>query len=241
VASRAKPDFKLAPRTVVENAGYAARQLREAIVAGKLRPGVRLIEMELADQLSMSRHPIREALRELGREGFVEMRPNRGAVVAGVDAKDILEVYEIRAALGSLALRHLLLEDRSPTAAELSQLERMARKALDYAASGNQPMMVQHDLAFQAQIVALSGMVRAAAYFQALGAEIQRFINLLRISYPDKESTARREVLGLFEAIRDRNHPRADKIWRDKFTVAARRLVALIPTEEERARSTRGV
>lgn len=225
------PVFQPAPRTVLESAGYAARLLREAIIAGTLRPGDRLIETDLAERFRMSRHPVREAIRELGREGLVEMRPNRGAVVAGVDASDILEVYEIRAALGSLALRHLLLGDREASASELARLLAWAEQAMAAAAAGDQASLVKHDLAFQAEIVGISGLPRAAAYFAGLGGDIQRFINLLNVKYPDRRKAVRREVLGLYEAIRDRDHPRAERIWRAKFVEAAQCLVALLPGE----------
>ena len=95
--SMSHPRIALAPRTTVEMAEFAATQIRDAIINGQYRPGDRLIENDLATQLQISRHPVREALRRLGREGFVTMRANRGAVVAEVDAMSILEVYEIRA------------------------------------------------------------------------------------------------------------------------------------------------
>lgn len=229
MAGRISPDLEFAPRTVLESAGYAARMLREAIIAGTLRPGDRLIETDLAEKLQMSRHPVREAIRELGREGMVEIRPNRGAVVAGLSAADILEVYEMRAALGSLALRHLLLGDRVPAPEELASLEALAHKAMEAAAAGDQPTLIQHDLAFQAEIVAISGLPRAAAYFAGLGSEIRRFINVLNVRYPDRRKAVRREVMGLYEAIAARDHARAERIWQSKFAEAAECLVALLP------------
>ena len=73
--------------------------LKDAILTQKLHPGERLLESELADELGVSRTPVREAIRKLEQEGLVVMIPRKGAYVDGISLKDIHEVYEIRAAL----------------------------------------------------------------------------------------------------------------------------------------------
>lgn len=80
------------------------QRLREAITSGLLRPGERLQQEELAQRLGVSRMPIREALQRLEAEGLVVLQPYRGAVVAGVSARELQEIYEIRIALETLAL-----------------------------------------------------------------------------------------------------------------------------------------
>ena len=121
---------KLTPIPAMESADHAAAQIRDAIVAGSLRPGERLVEKQLTEQLGMSRHPVREALRILSREGFVEMRLNRGALVAELDAESILEVYEIRSALGDMALRHLLGTPNALRTVDLKHLKKLADNAI---------------------------------------------------------------------------------------------------------------
>ena len=96
------------------NVDVAVEALRDAIVDGRLTPGQRLKEIPLAEQLGVSRGPIRDALRLLERDGLIEVIPNRGAVVPEVHALDVLEVYALRASFGSLALQKLMLEDRVP-------------------------------------------------------------------------------------------------------------------------------
>lgn len=224
-----RPKPQLAPRTTVEMAEYAAKQIREAIIEGAYQPGDRLIENDLAEQLQVSRHPVREALRRLAREGFVELRANRGAVVTDVSAASILEVYEIRATLGTLALRHLLLGHTGLSDSYLRKLEQLAERALSYAAKDNQKDMIKADLLFQATIIEASGLKRIAAYFHELNAEIQRFNNLLKMSYPDKEATIQRHLFGLLSAIRSGNLEGAEQIWHDKFVTAAKRFMAHVP------------
>lgn len=77
--------------------------LREAIINGTLEPGERLMEIQLAEEMGVSRTPVREAIRKLELEGFVVMVPRKGAYVAGLSMKDIADVFEIRTALESLA------------------------------------------------------------------------------------------------------------------------------------------
>lgn len=77
--------------------------LREAILEGKLKPGQRLMEVQLAEQLGVSRTPVREAIRKLELEGLVVMLPRKGAYVANMSLKDIMDVLEVRASLEGLA------------------------------------------------------------------------------------------------------------------------------------------
>lgn len=77
--------------------------LREAIINGVLKPGERLMEVQLAEEMGVSRTPVREAIRKLELENFVVMVPRKGAYVADISTKDIVDVFEIRAALESLA------------------------------------------------------------------------------------------------------------------------------------------
>ena len=73
--------------------------LREAIRGGVLKPGERLMEIQLADELGVSRTPVREAIRKLELEGYVIMLPRRGTYVANLSIRDINEVFEIRTTL----------------------------------------------------------------------------------------------------------------------------------------------
>ena len=84
----------------------AADLLREAILGGELAPGTRLILDELSTRYHVSLTPIREALSQLEREGFVHAAPHRGAVVAALDREELLELYAIRSGIEELATLH---------------------------------------------------------------------------------------------------------------------------------------
>src|SRR5438132_4484728 len=91
---------------LARNASLAATELiRDAIVDGRLEPGRRLKEEELARELGISRTPVREALLVLQSEGLVAAEPNRGATVRSHDAEDLDDLYQLRALLEGYAAR----------------------------------------------------------------------------------------------------------------------------------------
>ena len=83
----------------------AYEALRDAITSGTLLPGTRLREAALARHFAISTTPVREALRRLDREGLVRLSPNRGAIVAEFDLREILDLFEIREVLECRAVR----------------------------------------------------------------------------------------------------------------------------------------
>ncbi len=86
-------------------ADWVTRTLREAILQGHLRPGEKIDQDLVAEELDVSRTPVREALRVLESEGFVEIRPHRGAYVSTVTQRDIREIYEVRALIEAEMVR----------------------------------------------------------------------------------------------------------------------------------------
>ena len=79
--------------------------LRKAILRGELKPGERLMEIQLANKLGVSRTPIREAIRKLELEGLVLMIPRKGAEVAQITEKNMQDVLEVRKALEELSVQ----------------------------------------------------------------------------------------------------------------------------------------
>jgi DNA-binding GntR family transcriptional regulator len=121
---------KLAPKTT--RVQFATDEIAKLIFSGTVIPGQRLIEQELARQLNVSRIPIREALRELSRDGLVRLVPRRGAFVARMNRADVAELFEVRATLEGLTA-YLCAKHISPT--EIVRLEgalgQMRRTALN--------------------------------------------------------------------------------------------------------------
>ena len=84
----------------------AYEALRDAIVKRQLLPGDRLMETELANEMGISRTPVREAMRRLETDGYVVIQPRKGSYVADISIKDIEDVFEIRTVLEMLAARN---------------------------------------------------------------------------------------------------------------------------------------
>ncbi|WP_250467749.1 GntR family transcriptional regulator [Caballeronia sp. GAFFF2] len=226
VATKMKPDFGgLTPKSALDSVEYAAQQIRDAIVSGRLSPGTRLIEARLTDQLNVSRHPVREALKRLSREGFVEVRPNRGAIVAEINPESILEVYALRSSLGSIALGALAKKPELLTGAVLRNLERLARNAQRFAKESDQEVSINNHLEFQDAIVKASNLEKTARYFEELTAEVIRFNNLLKMSYTDREKDAEERIDALAKALKEKDFVKAERIWRQSFTLAAERFI----------------
>jgi DNA-binding GntR family transcriptional regulator len=214
--------------TIMESAEFAAEQIRRAIIAGILKPGDRLVEQQLTDMINVSRHPVREALRLLAREGFVELRRNRGAVVSALDAGSVVEVYQIRIALGKIALTYLLEEEGRLSSVDLKRIETLAQNAIVFAEFEDQASTVSNDLEFQQAIIDATGLQRTIRYFSELTGDVRRFNNLLGIVYTDRRGDAEKYVVSLYEAIKDRNLPLAESVWDAKFRKAMERYLSLI-------------
>lgn len=120
----------LPPIEVSNRRTQAWRVLRDSIVNGKLPAGTRLVGSQLAEQLGVSRTPLREALQLLEREGFVRRLPTGVVEVVGLNLDEIEEVYAIRARLEGLATRYAALR---ATPAELEHV-RAIRMSMERAA-----------------------------------------------------------------------------------------------------------
>jgi len=105
--------------------------LRQAIIKGELKPGEKLLEIALADQLGVSRTPVREAIRKLELEGLVVMVPRKGATVAGITKKHLMDVLEIRRALEELAIELACERISAEKLAELKAIEKCIKDAKD--------------------------------------------------------------------------------------------------------------
>ena len=94
--------------------------LRQAILRGEMEPGERLMEIQLAQKLGVSRTPIREAIRKLELEGLVIMIPRKGAEVAHITEKDMKDVLEVRSTLEELVVELAIKNVTSVLFAEIN-------------------------------------------------------------------------------------------------------------------------
>lgn len=131
-----------------------AAEMRRLILDGELAPGEHLIEDRLAEQLGVSRNPVREAIRVLGAEGFIEVSARRGAFVARMSAQDATDLFQVRLALEPLGAR-LAAQAAGPSEIQkLTGILDRARKATD---DGNLDVLADLNTEFHAQIFQTSG------------------------------------------------------------------------------------
>ena len=146
--------------------------LRNAILAGELKPGERLMEVTIADQLGVSRTPVREAIRKLEKESFVIMIPRKGAYVADLTKKDILEVLEIRKELegfaASLAAERMTVEEKEA-------LGRVVERFNESLLNMDKKSMIDSDNEFHSSIFEATKNQRLINIIYDLHDQFQRF------------------------------------------------------------------
>lgn len=156
--------------------------LRTAIIAGVLKPGERLMEIQLAEELGVSRTPVREAIRTLEQEGFVEMLPRRGTYVANISIKDVLDVYEIRIALDVLAAG---LAVKRITGDELDKLNQKLVQIRQAVEQGSMESIVKYDWEFHEVLYRASGNERLFGIINNLREQITR-LRVTSMNYPGR-------------------------------------------------------
>ena len=171
--------------------------LREAIRNGVLKPGERIMEIQLAEELGVSRTPVREAIRKLELEGYVVMMPRRGTYVASMSIRDINEIFEIRTALESLS--NGLAADHI-TDEELEHLQRLLVIIGGYIKEGNIEKIVETDIEFHDMMYHAARNTRLVGIISNLRDQLTRF-RTLSMSYPGRLEATIEEHRLIVEAI----------------------------------------
>ncbi|MFQ5554379.1 MAG: GntR family transcriptional regulator [Acidimicrobiia bacterium] len=154
----------MAPIERETTASVIARRLRTAIVDGNLPPGTQLTESRLAEQLGVSRAPVREALQRLIQEGLAESR-RRGVFVHELTAADITDIYLARTACESAAVLRII-DSQPPDASRLMQLR--LEELRSAAATGDWTATGFADRTFHETLVDLAGSPRLTRMFATL-------------------------------------------------------------------------
>ncbi len=150
--------------------------LRTAILEGNLKSGQRLMEVQLAEQLGVSRTPIREAIRKLELEGLVVMLPRKGAYVANMSFKDLIDVLEIRATLEGLAAS-LAAERRRDE--DITEIERVAKEFEVSVREANIDNVLKKDVEFHEKIFLMANNKKLYQLITSLWEQVHRF----RVTY----------------------------------------------------------
>ena len=187
--------------------------IRTDIIRGVYRNGERLVEPKLAKTLGISRTPIREALRQLEGEGFIEIVPRRGAVVKELTIKDIDDLYAIKANLEGLAARQATV---NLTDDQIEILININKKFRDYSEK-NPGVPDEHhkdNIDFHNVFIAASGNEKLVDILDGMSKNFQRLKSML-MSDAGRAANAVKEHKKIIDAFISRDPDLAEKTVRE--------------------------
>ena len=198
----------LAPPQLVRERAF--EEVRDAIIAGRIAPGARLIERELCAALGISRASVREMIRRLEAERLVSVEPRKGPTVMALTRKDAAEIYEIRALLEAL-----LIERFTQVAGEgeIAHLERIFAQVRTAAADDAVPEIVALMLRFNDHLLDVVRHDVARDLLRQLNARIN-FLRIRAMAKPGRIAASLDEIGTILDAVRGRDAARAGALMK---------------------------
>lgn len=217
---RPVPGYVDRPPVTAEEEAYAF--LLDAICKGTYRMGERLIAEEIATEIGMSRMPVREAFRRLAADGLVTLRPNRGAVVSGLNIEEMREVFEMRSVLEGLAVRAALpkLSER-----HFTHLERLLDD-MDACRDDSSEWVSRHR-EFHQYLCCISERARLMRQICALHIVIEPHMRVW-LEHGDKPLSARDEHAAILAALRSGDADLAEQVMREHIEGTIPSLIAFL-------------
>lgn len=176
------PTSALDPVERRATASLIADAVRQAILDGRFEPGTQLTEAQLAEQLGVSRGPVREALQRLIEAGVLESRPHRGVRVVELDDADVADVYDARAVIERAAACRIGLRG---DVERIDQLEALVGEMAERARSGTWDEVADVDVRFHEALVAGAESPRLTRAYETLLFETRLSLRVLPATYPD--------------------------------------------------------
>ena len=204
-----------------------ADQLREAILDGRLKPGQRIVESNIADAMEMSRGPVRDALRMLETDRLVVRYPHRGTFVAWLTLHDAEEIYSLREALETLVVDFAI---KFATDEQLDELDVIVdRMSAGLDQDYTQLQATDIDLEFHDAVCRISNHSRAQTAWSALRSQVRLLILTHRVQQPlDFRENAVEWHRVLAAALRQRDRDQAIQTLRAHLAVSFSSTVTAI-------------
>jgi DNA-binding GntR family transcriptional regulator len=202
--------------------------LRKAILDKKLEPGQRLVERNIAEQLGISRTPVREAIRKLELERLVTYIPRKGVVVTGFTKADIVEILVIRASLEALICS---IAATKITPRELERLELLAKQIIDEYEKGNVKKSNQLNDKLHELIYRVAESPRLYDFLDTLREYISTFTQVA-YSKPGRPEEAWTEHNEIIEALRNRDSTGAETAAKKHVENSSRAYLEMALWEE---------
>lgn len=222
-------DLKLNMNAYLPLRDVVFQTLREAILKGELKPGERLMELQLASKLGVSRTPIREAIRMLELEGLAVTIPRKGAEVARMTEKDMEDVLQIREALDELAVQ---IACDKMTEKQLVNLTIAMKNFENSIQTGNLKKVVQTDVEFHDVIYQATDNPKLVNILSNLSEQIYRY----RVEYlKEKENYPMlvKEHEEIVTALKDRNKQLAAEMTKKHIRNQAEAVKNIIREQEQ--------
>ncbi len=184
--------------------------IKDAVVSGRLKPGERVPEQEIAENFGISRTPIREAFRQLESEGFISLIPRKGAVVSPITDKDVREFYAIKSLLEGYAARTAC---EALTAREIRRLEGLNEAMERCAGKGDVKGFFRLDNAFHDTFLKACGNDKLYALVHSLVQQFERF-RVTALSLPGRMEDSVSQHREIIEAFREADAPLVERLVR---------------------------
>ena len=204
--------------------GHAYQKLRDALKSGALKPGDRIMEVPMAEQLNVSRTPVRDAIRRLESEGLLEHEPRSGLVVATLDRRAVAELYEMREVLEGTAARLFTRHSSDVEVEHLLELVREERRLQD-----SPEELANHNHRFHVQIHLGAHNRYLEKALEAVNSSLW-LLGKSQMLMPHRAKTALSEHMELAKAIQKRDADLAESLARKHVRSAqAERMRTLFP------------
>jgi DNA-binding GntR family transcriptional regulator len=203
-----------------------ATSIRDSIIEGRIKPGERLTEPEVAGILGISRTPLREAFLQLESEGFLRVNPRKGAVVTEVSAEDANEIYLIKGSLEALAAR---LASKFITPQHTDELLRLNKLMEKIAKSKDKDYkeFLELNMKFHAIISECSGSDKLKRLLTTLRNQTLRY-NYIYISSRDKIKESVDEHYLMIDALEKKNGNKIEQLVKKHSDSARKALAGLV-------------
>ncbi|MFQ5586647.1 MAG: GntR family transcriptional regulator [Thermodesulfobacteriota bacterium] len=184
--------------------------VKEAVIKGRLKPGERVPEPELAERFGVSRTPIREAFRQLESEGFLTITPRKGAVVSPITDKDVREFYTIKSLLEGFAARSAC---PTFTDTEIKRMEALNEQMEKLAEKDDFKGFFKLDNQFHDIFLRACGNVKLCNLANSLAQQFERF-RITSLSQPGRMKNSVKQHRNIISAFKKRNADLVDKLVR---------------------------
>jgi len=217
-----EPEF-LHPISTSNLRNEVEKGLCTAILNGVFQPGERLVESVIAEQMGVSRPPVREALSALEREGLVVNIPRRGNFVVSFTAKDIDEVYNLRVILELEAIRRAIPLFKQTNIDQLQNIVDELGKAI--LRSDGFDSIVTLDLSFHEYIIYMANNSRLYKAWKSISMQSRVLIGITSRTYYQSPLVPRELHQEILDAIKSGDVKTAEKKMRDHFLDAQKRAM----------------